>query len=561
MERLNSVGNNGIWYRASLHLQSAVLACVAVLSATISATAAPKLPVVPKWSRFEHEFHSTVTYSNALQDATLTVVFTSPLGETRQAYGFWDGGRTWRVRVAPDHPGHWSFRATCSDPGNLGLNQQHGEFLCSAALGTNPFYQHGPVQVARDHRHLQHADGTPFFWLADTTWNGPRLSEPKDWDFYAHVRTDQGFSVVQWSVAPGEDLKKQNALTGFPDRIGINPDFFKRLDLKLTRLREGGLLNAIVPLAELESQKEPGLALTDDQATLFTRYVVARWGGDPVVWLLAFEGGHDGKKAGRWKAIGQSVFGTGPHAPVVLYTGETQWLLDNFRDQPWVDVFAFQTATDVTDDAVKWTVAGPFAKEWTQQPARPVLPFTPCENGVAAQSQKRFRSDDVRHAAYTSLLLTVPAGVSYAGLGVVNWDVTTGAKDDKTPGAELPFWHKAMFMPAAKQMGYLSRLLTSADFWKLRPAPKIVTTQPGDASPDRYIASARTDSKDWALIYVPEDRTVELSLDELPASPTVTWFNPRAGNKNPAVAVVGGHSCQFPTPDPGDWVLVVKAGK
>jgi hypothetical protein len=50
-------------------------------------------------------------------------------------------------------------------------------------------------------------------------------------------------------------------------------------------------------------------------------------------------------------------------------------------------------------------------------------------------------------------------------------------------------------------------------------------------------------------------------LKSLPPSPAVSWLNPRTGEKNPAVAVVGERSCQFPTPDPGDWLLVMKTGK
>ncbi|HWX18439.1 MAG TPA: hypothetical protein VN578_00905, partial [Candidatus Binatia bacterium] len=62
-----------------------LLVCVFILPlALFAATQSPKEPVVPKWERFEHEFRSSVVYSNALQDATLVAVFTSPLGETRQ---------------------------------------------------------------------------------------------------------------------------------------------------------------------------------------------------------------------------------------------------------------------------------------------------------------------------------------------------------------------------------------------------------------------------------------------------------------------------------------------
>ena len=47
--------------------------------------------------------------------------------------------------------------------------------------GENPLYRHGQIRVAPSGRYLAHADGTPFFFLADTCWNGPHLSEPDEW--------------------------------------------------------------------------------------------------------------------------------------------------------------------------------------------------------------------------------------------------------------------------------------------------------------------------------------------------------------------------------------------
>ena len=122
-------------------------------------------------------------------------------------------------------------------------------------------------------------------------------------------------------------------------------------------------------------------------------------------------------------------------------------------------------------------------------------------------------------------------------------------------------WRKALFMPAGKQMSYLARLMNSVDFWRLRPEQKAIAAQPGQESPARFIVAAATAAKDLSLVYVPEDRTLELLLDALPRSPSVGWFNPRTGENNPAVAVVTGSACQFPTPDPGDWLLMTKAGK
>jgi hypothetical protein len=519
-----------------------------------------KVPVVAKWGRFEREFESNIDYSNALQDVRLTVWFTSPLGTTCQVDGFWDGGKIWRVRFSPDQPGRWTFKTVCSDAPNQGLHNRAGEFLCTSATGQTRFQRHGPVRVARDHRHFEHADGTPFFWLADTVWNGARFSGPKDWEVYALTRALQKFSVAQWAAAPGVDENQQSAFCG-TERIVINPEFFERLDAKLATASRAELLSAVVPLLELGAAADPAARLPEDQAILLVRYVVARWGAEPVVWLLAFEGGNQGRNVGRWKRIGQAVFGEGSHAPVVLYPGETEWVLDEFRDQTWIDAFGYQSVTGFSDDALKWAFTGPLVAEWKKEPTRPLIPFAPHENAVNPRSQKRFSTDDVRQAVYWSLLMTPPAGVSYGAQGVANWDTTVDLTKAESNVSELPAWRQALSLPAAKQMTHLAKFVESIEFWKLRPQPRIAAAQPGDASPRRFITAAGTETKALSLAYVPEDRTVEISIKALPPSPLISWFNPREGEKNPAVAVVSETTCRFPTPNPGDWLLVMKAGK
>ena len=85
--------------------------------------------------------------------------------------------------------------------------------------------------------------------------------------------------------------------------MGVNPHFFKRLDSKLETLNRAGILSAIAPLLELEAAQQPAAAVGDDQAALLLRYVVARWGADPVAWLLAFDGDKQATTVARWKRI------------------------------------------------------------------------------------------------------------------------------------------------------------------------------------------------------------------------------------------------------------------
>src|SRR5436309_6446995 len=71
------------------------------------------------------------------------------------------------------------------------------------AADDNPFAKHGKLRVSRSGTYLEHADGTPFFFLADTCWTGPALSTAEDWAVYLEDRKSKGFTAVQFNcVAP-----------------------------------------------------------------------------------------------------------------------------------------------------------------------------------------------------------------------------------------------------------------------------------------------------------------------------------------------------------------------
>ena len=561
---------------------------LALLLLPLMGFAAPKMTVVPKWHRFDYVLKSSVTYSNPLQDVTLTASFVGPLGDTHTVLGFWDGGRTWRVRFAPDQPGEWHFATSCSDVANSGLNGQKGSFLCSAAIGGSRFEEHGSVRIARDHKHLEHADGTPFFWLADTVWNGALLSEPKEWDAYTQIRASQRFTVAQWAVVPGEDYKGESPVNGFPERVGVNPEVFRRLDAKVEMLSHAGLLSAILPILELQTNN---VSLEEDQAALLIKYIVARYGADPVVWLHTLQWDYNPQGSfERWGRIGQSAYSDIQHGPIVAFSQKASLLL-LMGNANWVDVFAGKPVDYMTDPALRVSLRGA-TREMMKNgdarlkiPQRPRLVLTPYENARTPAAPKdspfdqshfitanqdsgflpdppaRFTAADVRRAAYWGLLMAPPAGVSYGAQGVINWDRTVDETKDKTPGANLPLWQRSLFMPGAKQMGPLEKFFSSIPFWRLEPLTNAVANQPGDSDLKREILAAGTEAKDLLLVYVPEDRTLELNLDVMPSAPIVTWFNPRTGETNPAVAVVVNRTCQFPTPEPGDWLLVVRGGK
>jgi len=524
------------------------VACIALVQFPNSARA-QKIPTIPKWQRFEATLKSNVTYTNALQEAEVRALFVSPLGETNRVYGFWDGGKTWRIRYQPNFPGRWTYYTMCSDTANRGLHEQSGEFLCTATKGESRFEQHGPVQVARNHQHLEHADRTPFLWLGDAAWFAALRSTPDDWQQYVETRALQKFNVVQWRLHPGSRTEKQSAFTGH-DRISVNLDFFRQLDAKVIAANRAGLLSAIAPLWEISDSMDA--PLPEDQAILLLRYALARWGAEHVAWIVAFESDSTGAQATRWQNIGRAVFNYVSHAPVILLPGESVWALDAFRRERWVDVLGVQTAMVSDENSLPWLLNGPLALERHKTPARPLISIAPPVEVVGVPSAGQVTSNFARRLMWWSVMLNTPAGVSYAAKDVAAWTRTPDSAATEQP------WQIALALPGAEAVAPLASRVRGKDFWQLEPFSQALLQQPGIKSPPEHIAALRATSQDIFMFYTPEARTVSVSHQTVSARVQATWFDPRNGTSRPTINTSpSGESQLFTPPTPGDWLLVL----
>ena len=94
---------------------------------------------------------------------------------------------------------------------------------------------------------------------------------------------------------------------------------------------------------------DPGQALTEDQAVLLARYMVARWAAFPVLWILPGDSNYGDQKAPRWHRIGSTVSGHARHAPVALHCCGTHLPTEEFHDEKWCAVLGYQSGHGDTD--------------------------------------------------------------------------------------------------------------------------------------------------------------------------------------------------------------------
>lgn len=137
------------------------------------------------WETQEIIFQASRDYANPYAEVDSWIELEGP-GFAKRVYGFWDGGRTFRVRFVTTAPGEWHWRSGSNQPADTGLNGGAGKLKAidwtEAEKVENP-NRRGFVRSSANGHALRYADGTPFFlvgdtWLAASTWRLPWRGTP-----------------------------------------------------------------------------------------------------------------------------------------------------------------------------------------------------------------------------------------------------------------------------------------------------------------------------------------------------------------------------------------------
>ena len=184
----------------------------------LSLLAVPAAGTVHPWEKQEVTLTSSRSFPNAYTDVVVWVDLTGPHFHKR-VYGFWDGGRTFRVRLVATDPGEWRWRSG-SEPADPGLAAKTGGFTAVAwteqEKAENPL-RRGFLRATPNHHALEQADGTPFFVLGDTWYSaGTNRFRWYDDDRERPIGPQAGFKdYVRYRKAEG--FNWVNVIAAFPN--------------------------------------------------------------------------------------------------------------------------------------------------------------------------------------------------------------------------------------------------------------------------------------------------------------------------------------------------------
>lgn len=209
---------------------------VALASSATSLRAALRSGEMHTWETQEIVLQSARDYDNAYAEVDCWIELTGP-GFARRVSGFWDGGRTFRVRFVATAPGEWHWEVHSNQPSDTGLAGA-GKFKAvdwtDAEKQENP-NRRGFVRASANGHALNYADGTPFFllgdtWLAASTWRLPMRGAPAAADYVPQSgisfeeavawRKRQGYNSVSFIAAfPNWDADHRGAT--FANKDGV----------------------------------------------------------------------------------------------------------------------------------------------------------------------------------------------------------------------------------------------------------------------------------------------------------------------------------------------------
>jgi hypothetical protein len=444
--------------------------------------------------------------------------------------------------------------------------------LAQAAMGQTP-WSSGKLVVSKNGRYLQHENGTPFFWQADTCWLLVQKLDRDEIKAYFADRKAKGFNVVQTVIvqmlddknAYGDsalvegDINKLNITPGADFEDATQYDYWDHVDYAVQSAADHGIYLAIAPTWSHTVRRAP---ITPIQAENYAAAVAKRFKDKPnIVWLNGGAGKGD-VNTDVWHAIGTSIKSNDPNHLMTFHPfGRTQtstW----FHDAPWMDFNTFVSGHRRYDQDTEGKAFGEdnwryVLDDLAKAPLKPTLDSEPSyENtphGLHNAEEPYWNADDVRRYAYWSVF----AGACGHTYGENSVRQVYQPRDTKPSSGAKGYFKERLSAPGSQSMQHLKNLILSRPYFD-RVNDRSMVVDEGEKY-DRVIV---TKGEDYVMAYVYTGREFKLRLGRISGTEVVAWwYNPRTGEATKLNVFKNEGEKTFDPPgekaNGNDWVLLI----
>ena len=422
------------------------------------------------------------------------------------------------------------------------------------------------LKVSSNGRFLVKADGTPFFYMADTGWTLFTRITKEEADMYLEDRKNKGFNVIQATViAQFSGITEPNVYGQLAVQNGDinqpNEAYYQHIDWVINKAAEKGIYIALLP-AWASSQVTPnsgvfnpnyqnqGWGAATSKAYNHGYYLGNRYKNHTnIIWVLGGDTNPPGFET-IYRTMAQALHDgdIGRH----LMTYHPQFMNNYFHNEAWLDFNMAQT--NHVFDSPNYNA---IRTNYNLTPPKPTIDGEPRYEDIPHNynsANPRITDFDVRQAQFWALF-SGAFGIVYGNNNV--WQMY----EPQYPpwiGANI-YWYNALNRPGATQMIHIRKLIESRPFLTRIPDQSLITS--GQRTDGGHIVSTRGSDGGYAFIYSPYGGTFSIDLNKLSGSTVRTyWYNP----KNGASTIIGtfprSGTRSFTAPNAGrgnDWVLVL----
>lgn len=454
------------------------IACllVVLVSSTVNAVEAPQ------WEFVEIPFTIDHQSKNPYITVDGHVVFRHETGVEIKRPFYWDGGKQFAVRFASTKKvGSWRWELKLPKKQKV-LSTRSGMLQAVPAQKKTRFSRHGFWHIPKGARQMVHRDGTSVVLVGDTAWALPWRATPAEAKRYAEDRQRKGFNAaLLMTIQPDRGAKgsrDRSADEGFAVAFEdlpsghineLNVDYFQYLDKLMAILIEHEIVPVFQPVFHGYGWKglnTAGNGLAPKEYARFCKYLVARYGAAPAIWLVGGDGIGDapgldpaGKLIEQWDAYEHP---TGIHyAP--------HGITDSLQDAMWLD---FQWAQTGHNGEHLPEVA---MSLYHQKPTKAAANGEPTYENMGAPGKASGWWQG--HEAWSNLCAGGTMGVVYGAGSLWNWVHHPGE-----PGhanwtiAKGAAWTDALNFEGSTHVGNLGKILNSyatngmEPNWRIAPA-------------------------------------------------------------------------------------------